>query len=183
MKIIIAITGASGSIYARQLIQLLEKKNQVTEIVIIFSKNGKDVMKFEEDDKWLNECKKVKEYQNNDFFTPIASGSTFYDAMVVVPSSMGTMSRIASGISETLIERAADVMLKERRKLIIVPRETPISLIHIKNMELLTLAGAIIIPATVSYYLKPTTINQLAMSVTLRIASQLGFHHEKGWQE
>lgn len=183
MRIIIAVTGASGSIYCRQLVQLLEKQVEVTEIALIFSKNGREVMQFEEGLQWLDACSKVKIYENNDFFTPIASGSAFYDAMVVVPSSVGTMSRIANGISGSLIERSADVMLKERRKLIIVLRETPISLIHIKNIETLVLSGAVMLPAVVSYYSKPQSIEELAMSVTTRIMMQLGFNICKGWQE
>lgn len=183
MKIIVAATGASGSIYCRQLIQLLEKESNVTDIALVFSKNGRDVVEFEEGLTWLKECVKVREYSNDDFFTPIASGSSYYDAMIIVPSSVGTMSRIACGISDSLISRAADVMLKERRKLIIVLRETPLSLIHIKNIENLTLSGAVILPATVSYYLKPLTIEDLAMSVTSRIMLQLGFVTSKGWKE
>ncbi|MFI3268390.1 MAG: UbiX family flavin prenyltransferase [Rikenellaceae bacterium] len=183
MRLVVAVTGASGSIYCRQLVKLLEKQIEVTEIALVFSKNGRDVMEFEEGVDWIEGCSKVKIYENDNYFTPIASGSTFYDAMVVVPSSVGTMSRIANGISNSLIERSADVMLKERRKLIIVLRETPMSLIHIKNMEILTLSGAIILPAAVSYYSKPKTIEELAMSVTSRIMMQLGFQISKGWEE
>ncbi|MFI3262322.1 MAG: UbiX family flavin prenyltransferase [Rikenellaceae bacterium] len=183
MRIIVAVTGASGAIYCRQLIQLLEKQEEVTEIALVFSKNGRDVMLFEEGLDWMANCTKVKFYENNDFFTPVASGSAYYDAMVVVPSSVGTMSRIANGISGSLIERSADVMIKERRKLIVVIRETPLSLIHIRNLETLTLSGAIILPAVVSYYSKPQCIEDLAMSVTSRIMMQLGFQISKGWKE
>jgi 4-hydroxy-3-polyprenylbenzoate decarboxylase len=108
-------------------------------------------------------------YQKNDFNAPFASGSAQYNCMIVVPCSMGTLGRIASGISDDLVTRAADVILKERRKLILVARETPYNLIHIKNMETVTLAGAIICPATPSFYSRPSTIEEVAMTVVHRI--------------
>jgi len=117
----------------------------------------------------------VREDYNDDFFVPFASGSSDYDTMIICPASMGMLGRIANGTSEDLIARAADVMLKERRKLIIVPRETPYNLIHIRNMETLTLAGAIICPATPSFYSKPQTIDDLVMTVVERIISLAGF--------
>lgn len=183
MRIIIAVTGASGSIYARQLIQLAEGIDTITEIALMFSKNGRDVMKYEESDSFLTDCKKLKIYDNNDFYSPPASGSSFYDAMVVVPASVGILARVASGVSDTLITRAADVMLKERRKLIFVLRETPLSLIHIENMQRVTVAGAIILPASPSFYTKPTTIEELSLTVTHRILSLLNIKLTSGWCE
>lgn len=183
MKVVVAITGASGAIYARQTVQLLEKDDKVESIALIFSDNGEQVMKYEQGDKWITECKKVTILRNNDFYTSPASGSAHYDALVVVPSSVGSMSRIALGISDSLITRAADVMLKERRKLIIVLRETPLSLIHINNMKLLTEAGAVILPAAPSFYHSPKDIEELTMSVAKRIIALLGLDSGKGWME
>ena len=117
----------------------------------------------------------VRIYENNDFFVPFASGSSDYDTMIICPASMGTIGRIAGGISDDLVCRSADVMLKERRRLIIVPRETPYNLMHIRNMETLTLAGAVICPASPSFYSRPETINDLVMTVVERIISLAGF--------
>jgi 4-hydroxy-3-polyprenylbenzoate decarboxylase len=111
----------------------------------------------------------AKEYDNNNFYAPFASGSSSYEKMIICPASMGTLGRIAGGVSDDLITRAADVMLKERRQLILVPREAPYSLIHIKNMELLTLAGAVICPASPSFYSKPLTIDSLVNTVVERV--------------
>jgi len=117
----------------------------------------------------------AKEYSNKDFFVPFASGSSDFDTMIICPASMGILGRIASGTSDDLIARGADVMLKERRKLILVPRETPYNLIHIRNMETLTLAGAIICPASPSFYSKPASIDELVMTVVERVISLAGF--------
>lgn len=170
MKVIIAVTGASGSIYSKLLIDRLERHNSVENISVVFTDNGKDVWKHETDNSSLPVSNgKIRIYSNKDMFTPMASGSSSYDAMIVVPSSVGMMSRIANGISNDLISRAADVMIKERKKLIIVVRETPLSLIHINNMSVLTQAGAIILPAAVSFYSKPKTIEDLCNTVIDRI--------------
>lgn len=174
-KLILAITGASGSIYAQKLLEALRNlKSPPEEIAVIFSENAREIWKYETGVKFRADPT-VKEYNNDDFFVPFASGSSDYDTMIICPASMGMLGRIASGTSEDLIARAADVMLKERRKLILVPRETPYNLIHIRNMETLTLAGAIICPATPSFYSKPKTIDDLVMTVVERIISLAGF--------
>jgi 4-hydroxy-3-polyprenylbenzoate decarboxylase len=169
-KIILAITGASGSIYAEKLLdKLVSLKNPPAGIAVVFSDNAKAI--------WEHETAKkpAKEYDNKNFFVSFASGSSDFDTMIICPASMGVLGRIANGTSDDLIARAADVMLKERRKLILVPRETPYNLIHIRNMETLTLAGAIICPATPSFYSKPQTIDDLVMTVVERIISLAGF--------
>ncbi|MEN9951297.1 MAG: hypothetical protein RLY85_2049, partial [Bacteroidota bacterium] len=114
-------------------------------------------------------------YSKNDFNAPFASGSGQYDTMIIAPCSMGTLGRIASGISNDLITRAADVILKERRKLICVARETPYNLVQIRNMETITLAGGIICPATPSFYSKPKTIEEAVATVTDRVLDLAGF--------
>jgi 4-hydroxy-3-polyprenylbenzoate decarboxylase len=173
-KIVIAITGASGSIYAKVLIdKLLRLKEQWEDLAIVMSNNAKDVWQVElGNDSYKNYP--VKFYEKNDFSAPFASGSALYNTMIIVPCSMGAMGRIASGISDDLTTRAADVILKERRKLIIVPRETPYNLIHIRNMETITLAGGIICPATPSFYSNPKNFEQLAATVVDRILQLSG---------
>jgi 4-hydroxy-3-polyprenylbenzoate decarboxylase len=183
-KIIVAVTGASGSIYALKLLEKLQSlKNSPVEIAVVFSDNAKEIWKHETGKEFVAKSP-AKEYNNKDFFVPFASGSSDYDTMIICPASMGIVGRIANGTSDDLIARAADVMLKERRKLILVPRETPYNLIHIKNMETLTLAGAIICPATPSFYSKPETIDDLVMTVVERIISLAGFEADTyRWME
>ena len=177
-KIILAITGASGAIYAQQLLRkLMSLKNSPEEIAVIFSDTAKEVWEFETGAKY-NPEPPAKEFNNKTFYAPFASGSSHYDTMIICPASMGTTGRIANGTSDDLIARAADVILKERRRLIIVPRETPYNYIHIKNMETLTLAGAIICPASPSFYSKPQTINDLVMTVVDRIIDLAGFESD-----
>lgn len=173
-KIVIAITGASGSIYADLLIKKLGLiKDQWEQVSIVFSENAKTVWKTElGNENYQNIPFPV--YEKNDFNAPFASGSGKYDTMIIVPCSMGTMGRIAHGVSGDLITRAADVMLKERRKLICVARETPYNLIHIKNMELITLAGGIICPATPSFYSNPKSVEEVASTVVDRIIDLAG---------
>jgi 4-hydroxy-3-polyprenylbenzoate decarboxylase len=174
-KIVLAITGASGSIYAYKLLgRLHELQAPVEEIAVIFSDTGREIWESETGSKFHDEGS-VKEYDNNTFNAPFASGSSQFDTMIICPASMGTIGRIANGTSDDLIARTADVMLKERRRLIIVPRETPYSLIHIDNMKKLTLAGAIICPATPSFYSNPKTIDDLVMTVIDRILDLAGF--------
>lgn len=176
-KIIIAITGASGSVYAQSIINSLLKKklqNQYQEINIVLSLNAKTVWNYELgifDEKQIP----FKIYDKNDFSAPFASGSAGFDTMIIAPCSMGTLGRIAMGISNDLISRAADVILKERRKLILLTRETPLNLIHINNMKTLTEAGGIICPATPSFYSKPKTIEELIKTVTDRVLQLAGF--------
>jgi 4-hydroxy-3-polyprenylbenzoate decarboxylase len=183
-KIIVAITGASGSIYAKTLLRTLAGlKDPPAEIAVVFSGNAKAIWEYETGTKFRAKAPS-KEFDNNNFFVPFASGSSDYDTMIICPASMGVTGRIANGTSEDLIARAADVMLKERRRLILVPRETPYNLIHIKNMETLTLAGAIICPATPSFYSRPSTINDLVMTVVERIISLAGFRADTfRWME
>ncbi len=168
-KIVVAITGASGSIYAKILLtKLLQLNNQIQTISVIMTNNAKDVWKTELGNESYVDFD-VQFYTQQDFTAPFASGSGQYDTMIIVPCSMGTLARIATGISNDLITRAADVILKERRKLICVARDTPYNLIHIKNMETITLAGGIICPATPSFYSLPKTIDEVAATVVDRI--------------
>jgi 4-hydroxy-3-polyprenylbenzoate decarboxylase len=174
-KIVLAITGASGSIYAKKLLERLHGlEAPLKEIAVIFSETGREIWESEIGSEFHNEGS-AKEYDNNKFQAPFASGSSQYDTMIICPASMGTTGRIANGTSDDLIARTADVMLKERRRLIIVPREAPYSLIHINNMKLLTLAGAIICPASPSFYSNPKTIDDLVMTVVDRIIDLAGF--------
>lgn len=168
-KIIVAVTGASGMLYAKLLIDSLSKLTVVPgAVAVIFSDTAQKIWESETGSEYKPAIP-AKQYENDNFFAPFASGSSDYDTMIICPASMGTLSRIANGISDDLISRAADVMLKERRRLILVPRETPYNLIHIRNMEQLTLAGAIICPASPSFYSHPANIDELAMTVVERI--------------
>ncbi|MGG9972562.1 UbiX family flavin prenyltransferase [Ferruginibacter sp. SUN002] len=173
-KIVVAITGASGSIYAKVLLdKLLAIKEQWDELAVVLTNNAKTVWQTElENDSYNNYP--VKFYTQQDFNAPFASGSGKYNIMLIVPCSMGTLGRIAGGISNDLISRAADVILKERRRLICVARDTPYSLIHIRNMESITLAGGIICPATPSFYSKPKTLEEVAATVVDRVLDLAG---------
>jgi len=183
-KIIVAVTGASGAIYAQRLMEQLESlKEPPEEIAVVFSDNAVAIWEFETGGKFITKGH-TKRYNNKDLFVPFASGSSDFYTMIICPASMGILGRIASGTSDDLITRAADVMLKERRKLILVPRETPYNLIHIRNMETLTLAGAIICPASPSFYSKPKSINDLVMTVVERVISLAGFDNGRfRWME
>lgn len=175
-KIVVAITGASGSVYAKVLLtKLLGLKEQVEALSVVMTENAKEVWRTELDDESWKEMD-VKFHSQQDFHAPFASGSGNYHTMIVVPCSMGTLGRIAHGVSNDLITRAADVILKERRKLILVARDTPYNLIHIKNMELVTLAGGIICPATPSFYSKPKNFEELAATVTDRVLDLAGLN-------
>ena len=183
-KIILAVTGASGSIYALKLLEALKQiKTPPEEVAVIFSETAKEIWMAETGVKFIPEHP-AKEFSNKTFYAPFASGSSTFDSMIICPASMGTVGRIANGTSEDLISRSADVMLKERRRLIIVPRETPYSLIHIENMRKLTLAGAIVCPATPSFYNNPKTIDELVMTVVNRIIDLAGFENNSyRWME
>ena len=174
-RIVIAISGASGSVYAMDLLNKLSRlKEQVAELSIVMTDNAKLVWKTENgNESWQNYPAKF--FTTRDFSAPFASGSGKYDTMIIVPCSMGTLGRIASGISNDLITRAADVVLKEKRKLICVVRETPYNLIHIRNMETVTLAGGIICPATPSFYSRPKSIEEVVATVTDRVLDLAGF--------
>ncbi|MAC94791.1 MAG: 3-octaprenyl-4-hydroxybenzoate carboxy-lyase [Flavobacteriales bacterium] len=183
-KIVIGISGASGAIYAKLLLDELNKlSTQIEAVGIVMSDNAKYV--------WETELGN-KDYQNypftfyskNDFEAPFASGSAKYNTMIVAPCSMGTLSRIAHGTSNDLLTRAADVILKERRKLILVCRESPLNLIHIENMRQLTLAGGIICPAVPSFYSKPQTIEEAVMTVINRVIDLIGLEKQSySWGE
>ncbi|MCQ2249866.1 MAG: UbiX family flavin prenyltransferase [Bacteroidales bacterium] len=173
MKIVLAITGASGSIYAGRLLSYMEKSPEVDKISVVLSQNAIEIYKSETGAQ-ISAGGKVDVYGSHDFSAPFASGSCDYDAMVICPCSMGTLGRVAAGVSDSLITRAADVMMKERRRLILVLRETPYSLVHIRNMETVTLSGGIICPACPSFYSKPDTLEALADTVVFRVLSLLG---------
>lgn len=174
-KIVVAITGASGSIYSQLLLSKINYfKDQIESIGIVMSDNAKDVWRFELGNSDFEQLPH-KIYNKNDFFAPFASGSAKFDTMIVCPCSMGTMARIAQGISNDLTTRAADVILKERRKLILVVRDTPYNLIHINNMQVITQAGGIICPASPSFYSKPQTFDDLASTVVDRVLDLSGF--------
>jgi flavin prenyltransferase len=183
-KIAIAITGASGSIYAKLLLQKLEQlKEQITELSLVITDNAKQVWQTELGDDNYNNFT-ARYFSTKDFTAPFASGSAKYDALIICPCSMGTLGRIASGVSNDLITRGADVMLKERKKLILVIRDTPYNLIHIRNMETVTLAGGIICPASPSFYSKPQTIEQAAATVVDRVIDLVGLEHKSfRWSE
>ncbi|HMS51193.1 MAG: UbiX family flavin prenyltransferase [Sphingobacteriales bacterium] len=168
-KIVVAVTGASGSIYAKILFdKLLSIQNKIDSIGVIWSNNAKIVWQHElKNSDFINLPFDV--YEKYDFGAPFASGSAKYDTLIICPCSMGTLGRIATGISNDLLTRTADVMLKERRKLILVIRETPYSLIHLNNMVTLTQAGAIVCPASPSFYSQPQTIEDLASTVIDRV--------------
>lgn len=182
-KIVVAITGASGSIYAKVLLnRLVELKDQISEVGVVMSDNAKVVWQEELQNQDYNQIP-FKFYSKNDFFAPFASGSARFDTMIICPCSMGTLARIAHGISSDLTTRAADVILKERRKLILVTRETPLSQIHIQNMKIITEAGGVICPASPSFYSMPKTFDDLAATVVDRVLSLVGFdfnHYQWG---
>jgi 4-hydroxy-3-polyprenylbenzoate decarboxylase len=170
-KIAIAVTGASGAIYAQVLLNKLSKIDGL-ELALVMSDNAKDVWKYELENEDYTKLS-IKEYAVKDYFAPFASGSSSFEALVICPCSMGTLGRIANGMSDSLITRAADVMLKERRKLICVVRDTPYNLIHIENMQKVTLAGGIICPASPSFYSLPKTFEEMAATVVDRVIGLL----------
>ena len=173
-RIVLAISGASGSIYPKLIIEkLLKVKDQWEALSVVMSSNAKDIWKSEiGNEDYLNYP--INFFEKYDFSAPFASGSARYNIMIVAPCSMGTLGRIATGVSDDLVTRAADVVLKERRKLILMVRDTPYNLIHIKNMEQVTLAGGIICPATPSFYSMPSTIEELAATVVDRALDLAG---------
>ena len=174
-KIVVAASGASGALYFKLLLdKLLAIKEQWTEVSLLMSDNAREVWKTEIGNEEFSNYP-LKFYDKNDFSAPFASGSGQYDTMIIVPCSMGTLGRIATGISNDLLTRAADVILKERRKLICVVRDTPYNLIHIRNMETVTLAGGIICPATPSFYSRPKTIEEALSTVVDRVLDLAGF--------
>lgn len=174
-KIIIAVTGASGSVYAEMLIgKIYLLSDQLDDCGIVLSGNARLVWDYElQRPTYKNLPFKV--YENNDFYAPFASGSAGYDTMIICPCTMGTLGRIAAGISSDLITRSADVMLKERKKLILATREMPLSLIHINNMKTVAEAGGIICPASPSFYSRPANTEEILTTVIDKILNLSGF--------
>jgi flavin prenyltransferase len=175
VKILVAITGASGSLYAQRLLDHLDPREH--EVHVVLSNYANQVIREELPDG-LRLPDGVQSHGLKSMNAPFASGSNPPDVMVVIPCSMGTMGRIAHGYSEDVLLRAADVVLKEKRKLILVPRETPLNLVHVKNMELLLLAGATLIPANPCYYTRPTTVEQVVDTVVARVLDHIGVRHK-----
>ena len=175
MRILVAITGASGALYAQRLLDNLDPVEH--EIHVVLSSYAHAVLS-QELPAGLRLPSGAKSYQLKSMNAPFASGSNPPDAMVVIPCTMGTLGRIAHGYSEDVLLRAADVVLKEKKKLILVPRETPLNLVHVKNFELLLLAGAVILPANPSFYTRPQTIEQVVDTVVARVLDHLGATHK-----
>jgi 4-hydroxy-3-polyprenylbenzoate decarboxylase len=177
-KIVVAVTGASGAVYAKVLLtRLVKLADQIDQVGVVMSSNAEAVWKHELGDEDFRNYP-FDFFSKDDFSAPFASGSAKFDTMIVCPCSMGTLGRIASGISNDLTTRAADVILKERRKLILTVRETPLNLIHITNMKTVTEAGGIICPATPSFYSKPQTIEEVAGTVISRIIDLIGIEED-----
>jgi 4-hydroxy-3-polyprenylbenzoate decarboxylase len=174
LNILVAITGASGALYAQRLLDNLDSRQH--EIHVVLSNYAQAVLA-EELPGGLKLPTGAASHNLKSMNAPFASGSNPPDAMVIIPCSMGTLGRIAHGSSEDVLLRAADVVLKEKKKLILVPRETPLNLVHVKNFELLLLAGAIILPANPSFYMRPETVAQVADTVVARVLDHLGVTH------
>jgi 4-hydroxy-3-polyprenylbenzoate decarboxylase len=175
LKLLIAITGATGAIYAQRLLDNLNPREH--EVHVVLSNYAQQVIAMELPGG-LRLPEGAQSHNLKSMNAPFASGSNPPDAMVVIPCTMGTMGRIAHGFSEDVLLRAADVVLKEKRKLILVPRETPLSLVHVKNMELLLLAGATVLPANPSFYSGASTVQQIADTVVSRVLDHLGIAND-----
>jgi 4-hydroxy-3-polyprenylbenzoate decarboxylase len=187
--ILVAITGASGSVYGLRLTKELLRAG--CRASLLLSETGLQVLNYEAGLGWSADggvrqaqmrahfaTALLDDLDNRDQFAAVASGSSAPDAMVICPCSMGTVGRVAAGLSETLLERAADVMLKERRPLLLVPRETPLSVIHLENLLRLARAGAIVIPAMPAFYHGPQSLDDLVAFVVGKVLDQLGIGHE-----
>lgn len=182
MRFLVAVTGASGSLYAQRLLDNLDPS--IHEIHVMLSSYAAAVLAEELPDGLVLKPG-VQQHGHRSMHLPFASGSNPPDAMVVIPCSMGTMGRIAHGVSSDSLLRCADVMLKERRKLILVPRETPISLVHVKNFELLLQTGALLLPANPSFYTRPSTVEAVVDTVVARVLDHMGVEHRLAarWRE
>jgi 4-hydroxy-3-polyprenylbenzoate decarboxylase len=182
MRLLIAITGASGTIYAQRLLDQLDPRHH--EVHVMLSQYAPQVIEAEQPGG-LRLAEGCRVHNHRSMNLPFASGSNPPDAMVVIPCSMGTLGRIAHGLSSDSMLRCADVMLKERRKLILVPRETPLSLVHVRNFELLLQAGAQILPANPHYYNRPASVEAVADTVVARVLDHMGVDHRLTvrWQE
>jgi 4-hydroxy-3-polyprenylbenzoate decarboxylase len=182
VRIIVAITGASGALYAQRLLDQLDPRAH--EVHVITSDYAQAVVAEELPDG-LRLPDGVRRHGLRSMNVPFASGSNPFDAMVVIPCTMGTLGRIAHGLSDDVLLRAADVMLKERKRLILVPRETPLNLVHVKNFELLLQAGATILPANPSFYTRPHSVTAVVDTVVARVLDHLGIPQSlvPRWQE
>jgi len=178
MKLVIAATGASGTIYLQRLLEQIDCGAH--EVHLVLSAHAKQVAKQELD--YFKIPASISQHSENDLNVPFVSGSARFDAMVVVPCSMATLGRIASGSSDSALLRAADVFLKERRKLILVPRETPWNLIHARNVVSLIEAGAIVLPAIPSFYSRPASLTAIVDTVVWRILDQLGLPNPSAYR-
>ena len=178
MKLVIAATGASGTIYLQRLLEQIDCAAH--EVHLVMSAHAKQVAKQELDR--LKIPKKVTQYSEHDLNVPFVSGSARFDAMAIVPCSMATIGRIASGSSDTALLRAADVFLKERRKLILVPRETPWNLIHARNVVTLLEAGAVVLPAIPSFYSRPSSLIDVVDTVVWRVLDQIGLPNPRAYR-
>jgi 4-hydroxy-3-polyprenylbenzoate decarboxylase len=179
-KIVVGITGASGAPYARRLLGLLEERASTkgdVEVGVCLSATAAEVWKVECGGD-IREAIRFPTWGMRDYGAPFASGSAGWHAMAIVPCSMGTVGRIAHGISDTLLTRAADVMLKERRTLVVVPRESPLSVIHLENLTALARAGALVLPAMPAFYGRPETLEQAIDTVVARLFDHLGLENE-----
>ena len=175
MRIVVAITGASGLLYAQRLLDNLNPAQH--EIHVVLSNYAQAVIS-EELPGGLRLPAGATSHNLKSMNAPFASGSNAADAMVIIPCTMGTLGRIAHGFSEDVLLRAADVVLKEKKKLILVPRETPLNLVHVKNFELLLLTGATILPANPSFYMRPKTVEEVVDTVVARVLDHLGIEHK-----
>jgi len=181
-KLVIAITGASGSLYAKLLMdEVVKHQHLFKEISVVMTNNAKEVWEYELKNKDYTNYP-FKFWEANNFYAPFASGSAGYTDMIICPCSTGMLGRIANGISNDLITRAADVMMKERKKLVLVVREMPYHLIHLQNMRILTQAGAIICPASPSLYHLPSNIEELLMSVVHRVLNLIDIYPSKQYK-
>ncbi|MCT4605126.1 MAG: UbiX family flavin prenyltransferase [Marinisporobacter sp.] len=182
-KYIVGITGASGSVYGVRVVEELLKLEN--EVYLVLTDNGKDVLEYELDmdfNKWIEHLRKQRGKlilcNRNDMFSSIASGSFKTDGMVIVPCSMGTLSKLSNGITDNLLIRAADVMIKEKRNLVLVPRETPLNSIHLKNMLFLSNLNVTILPPMPAFYHRPKTLDEMVNSTVGRILRSLHIENQ-----
>ena len=184
MKLVVAVTGASGSIYAQRLLNEIAKSRQVKECHVVLSEHAAEVAATELGANGLQIPKGMKVHGDKTMQVPFASGSARFEAMAIIPCSMGTLGRIAHGYSNGTIARTADVFLKEKRKLILVPRETPWNLLQARNVVSLMEAGAVMLPAIPSFYGRPQTVQEVADTVVARVLDHLGLPNDlvKRWK-